>query len=367
MYDSKLAWLGLIGTSCGLLLTITILSLSSRYFVNLLHTTTKMQEYIVGQTNTSRTSNGGETSTNFSRFILEHVMMCATKKTHDYTVVESGVGRATFLIASAELTGAKANIGVELDYMRCKLAEERTSGFSSITILNRTYVPIPSFPPDKYSVALNGDEIVYMYFNNADGCMLQSQTNDTSRAPQVELEKHIHSDNLLRTLGSMIVCPYPMSLDNRWWKCDLIEIKNIPPKQAFSWYSKDTVALWRYTRVRPHKKVLYRHHLRIPTKTIDYPLSQQPQDDIYFEVDELLDVREGCKGREWKIRWKGYGKDSDSWEPDHNIALNPDLGEYRFLRYHAYSQLTISLNVQNNTFTESEMEKLLRQKTTGLS
>lgn len=60
-------------------------------------------------------------------------MMCATKKTHDFTVVESGVGRAIFLIASAELTGAKANIGVESDYMRCKLAEERTSGFSSIT------------------------------------------------------------------------------------------------------------------------------------------------------------------------------------------------------------------------------------------
>ena len=69
-------------------------------------------------------------------------MMCATKKTHDFTVVESGVGRAIFLIASAELTGAKANIGVESDYMRCKLAEERTSGFSSITILHRTYVPI---------------------------------------------------------------------------------------------------------------------------------------------------------------------------------------------------------------------------------
>jgi len=82
-------------------------------------------------------------------------------------------------------------------------------------------------------------------------------------------------------------------------------------------------------------------------------------------VDKLLDVREGCKGREWKIRWKGYGKDSDSWEPDHNIALNPDLGEYRFLRYHAYSQLTISLNVQNNIYRVRNGEAT-RQKTTGL-
>ena len=41
----------------------------------------------------------------------------------------------------------------------------------------------------------------------------------------------------------------------------------------------------------------------------------------YYELDKIIDVKK-VKGKTlYLARWKGYGKDEDTWEPEENFSL----------------------------------------------
>jgi hypothetical protein len=42
--------------------------------------------------------------------------------------------------------------------------------------------------------------------------------------------------------------------------------------------------------------------------------------EIEYKVKEVLDIRKRNGKKEYKIRWKGYSEDSDTWEPEENVT-----------------------------------------------
>jgi hypothetical protein len=55
-----------------------------------------------------------------------------------------------------------------------------------------------------------------------------------------------------------------------------------------------------------------------------------------FEVESVLAYREGRKGREYLVHWKGYSLAEDTWEPVSNLKNALDkLREYMGLRHDA--------------------------------
>ncbi|KNE95009.1 hypothetical protein PSTG_11706 [Puccinia striiformis f. sp. tritici PST-78] len=44
-----------------------------------------------------------------------------------------------------------------------------------------------------------------------------------------------------------------------------------------------------------------------------------------WEVDQLLDCRKRGRGREFLVEWKGFGPDSNSWEPETNLSNSKEL------------------------------------------
>ena len=36
-------------------------------------------------------------------------------------------------------------------------------------------------------------------------------------------------------------------------------------------------------------------------------------------MEEILDERAGDDGKEYLVRWRGYGEDEDTWEPEANL------------------------------------------------
>ena len=61
-----------------------------------------------------------------------------------------------------------------------------------------------------------------------------------------------------------------------------------------------------------------------PKKPVKEPPPVQTDAGLAFEVDRILDVRDAKKGREFLVRWVGYGADDDTWEPEAGfIDLDP--------------------------------------------
>ena len=52
-------------------------------------------------------------------------------------------------------------------------------------------------------------------------------------------------------------------------------------------------------------------------------------DEPHYEVQTILDVRRGNKGRkrqmEYLIKWKGYDNEHNSWEPKKNLTSCKEL------------------------------------------
>lgn len=51
-------------------------------------------------------------------------------------------------------------------------------------------------------------------------------------------------------------------------------------------------------------------------------------DSEVFEVEEIIKHRGRPRNREFLVRWKGFGKDSDSWEKQNNLSCPIILKKY---------------------------------------
>lgn len=60
---------------------------------------------------------------------------------------------------------------------------------------------------------------------------------------------------------------------------------------------------------------VYNGGLIISTK--DENDSEPDEDTKEYEVDKIMDIHTKCKGKtEFLIRWKGFGKNDDTWEEE---------------------------------------------------
>ena len=89
------------------------------------------------------------------------------------------------------------------------------------------------------------------------------------------------------------------------------------------------------------------YHLKLPKSWTIYPVFNEtllrphigpkfPGQDIYdrpppdlideqeeFDVEEILDTRIRRKRREYLVKWKGYGSEDNTWEPEKNLEHSP--------------------------------------------
>jgi len=89
------------------------------------------------------------------------------------------------------------------------------------------------------------------------------------------------------------------------------------------------------------------YHLKLPKSWTVYPIFNKvllhphigpkfPGQDIYnrpppdlideqeeFDVEEILDTHIRRKRREYLVKWKGYGSEDNTWEPESNLEHSP--------------------------------------------
>ena len=327
---------------------ITNLNLYNTSINMVIVTESAANQYVAGQTSNNPASHGGTTLPCIIETIVHHkslldIPKSTTKKkrtaadVNTFIFIDLGSGDGSVLKYVAESTNASRVIGIESDKKRCEWSTSNTKGFDRVTVMEGTYVPVEAeYSTDDYMdymKVLTGQTKTYLYYNNAESCMLDSRTNNVTEAPQVQLEREINSNHkILHVEGSTVVCLHPMNLNRDQWTCNVVEVREIPPMEAFSWMTRSVLKIYKYTRKggsNGEKKP--RHHLmRTPTETIDYKFDKA-KNEGYFEVELLVNVRESGNGKEWKVRWAGYGPDYDTWVHEHDIASNADFGEYILL------------------------------------
>ncbi len=98
-------------------------------------------------------------------------------------------------------------------------------------------------------------------------------------------------------------------------------------------YKLNTPSEWRIHDVF-HVSLLKPYHKDEHTQPLPLPLRIEHGDPV-FEVERILDHRTVRKGRygdakEYLIKWKGFGVEHNSWEPERNLdGCNETLEEYR--------------------------------------
>lgn len=55
------------------------------------------------------------------------------------------------------------------------------------------------------------------------------------------------------------------------------------------------------------------------------PPDSDTEEDSQYEVEKILDVRKYSSGMKFKLRWKGYGSEDDTWEPLSHLDSCQDL------------------------------------------
>ena len=79
------------------------------------------------------------------------------------------------------------------------------------------------------------------------------------------------------------------------------------------------------TRMQIHP--IFHVSLLIPTENPTSRENYSVTDDTY-EVDKVMDKRTRMGRTEYKIRWKGYSSDDDTWEPTENLNCPNKVREY---------------------------------------
>jgi len=68
--------------------------------------------------------------------------------------------------------------------------------------------------------------------------------------------------------------------------------------------------------------------LRNRTNAINTSIEPNEENDDIFEVERILDFETRGRKRWYYIKWKGYGEEDNSWEPEKNIIDKTMLAEY---------------------------------------
>ncbi|OAV85211.1 hypothetical protein PTTG_30698 [Puccinia triticina 1-1 BBBD Race 1] len=77
-----------------------------------------------------------------------------------------------------------------------------------------------------------------------------------------------------------------------------------------------------------HVSVLRKHNPdSIEGRTPDEPGAVVVDGKEEWEVEEILDCRRQGKKIQYLVAWKGYGPDTNSWEPDINLTNCKELVE----------------------------------------
>jgi hypothetical protein len=66
-----------------------------------------------------------------------------------------------------------------------------------------------------------------------------------------------------------------------------------------------------------------------PTSALQLLSSYEPPDGKDYEVKAILHHRKNKKGGyEYKVRWKGYGAEDDTWEPTKSFNTKEAINVY---------------------------------------
>jgi hypothetical protein len=73
-----------------------------------------------------------------------------------------------------------------------------------------------------------------------------------------------------------------------------------------------------YGRIHPtfHVALLEPYRRR---EGVELPEAVEVEGEEEWEVERILDTRVTHKKRKYLVRWKGYTRDNDSWEPEENV------------------------------------------------
>jgi len=53
--------------------------------------------------------------------------------------------------------------------------------------------------------------------------------------------------------------------------------------------------------------------------------AEEVQGDKYFEIEDIRGWRQGEEGREYLVKWKGYGHKHNTWEPAAHLEKCPEI------------------------------------------
>jgi hypothetical protein len=56
-------------------------------------------------------------------------------------------------------------------------------------------------------------------------------------------------------------------------------------------------------------------------------LPVEVEEDIEYEVEEILDSRYHWQKLEYLVKWKGYTSEENTWEPEDHVKNSPNLIE----------------------------------------
>ena len=78
----------------------------------------------------------------------------------------------------------------------------------------------------------------------------------------------------------------------------------------------------------------------IPGRLVPPPPPILIDDNLEYEVEEILDSRVRRKKKEYLVSWKGYTSSENTWEPESNILPGAEEALEDYLRSQSIQELT---------------------------